>query len=107
MNREDRAKQFLSFDALSGLREELKKREEKFLRVEKREITEEKALELSNMLSVIGKGDEVSITFYYKGVYVCVNGVVTAVNTAFKYIVINQNKIAFNDIYQIERAERL
>ena len=34
MDRQDRAKQFLSFDALKGLREELKKREERHLREE-------------------------------------------------------------------------
>ena len=32
MDRQDRAKQFLSFDALKGLREELKKREERHIK---------------------------------------------------------------------------
>ena len=43
MNREDRAKQFMALDALKGLREELKKREEQYLRERKKELTEEQA----------------------------------------------------------------
>ncbi|MBR5899972.1 MAG: YolD-like family protein [Clostridia bacterium] len=101
MNREDRAKQFLSFDALSGLRQELKRREEKRLMIEKKEVPEETAMEISNKLAVIDKGEEVEITFYYKGVYVTASGVVTAKNTAFKYLSLNGAKIAFDDVYDL------
>ena len=85
MNREDRAKQFMAFDALKGLREELKKREEKYLRERKKELTEEKATELSQTLSVIKKGDFVEITFYYLGHYVIVKDVIKSINLVYKY----------------------
>ena len=41
MTRADRAKQFLPFDALKGLHEELEAREEKMSRVPKHSMTEE------------------------------------------------------------------
>ena len=43
MNRVERAKQFLPFDALKGLKEELESREEKMSRVPRHELTEERA----------------------------------------------------------------
>ena len=101
MNREERAKQFLSFDALSGLREELKQREEKMLRVEKKEVTEEQAIEISNCLTILEKGDNIKVMFFYKGLYVEVMGEVTCKNLAYKYLVVNGNKILFDDIYKL------
>ena len=41
MNRQERAKQFMPFDALKGLKEALKAKEEKLTRVAKRELSEE------------------------------------------------------------------
>ncbi len=101
MNREDRAKQFLSFDALSGLRQELKRREEKRLMIEKREVPEELAVTLSNRLAVIEKGECVEITFYYKGVYVTVTGQIEQKNLAYRFLTINGTKIPFDDVYSI------
>lgn len=101
MNREERAKQFMAFDALKGLREELKKREEKYLREKKVELPEEKEMELSRVLSVLKKGDAVEITFYYLGHYVCVKDVIQGINVAYKYIRISDNNILFQDILDI------
>ena len=105
MNREDRAKQFMAFDALKGLREELKKREEKYLREKKKELTEEEAMELSQTLSVLKKGDEIDMTFYYMGHYVIVKDVVKSINFVYKYIGISDNKIPFEDILEISRNQ--
>ncbi len=102
VNREDRAKQFLSFDALSGLRQELKRREEKRLMIDKKEVPEELAVELSNRLAVIDKGECVEITFYYKGVYVTVTGMIEQKNVAYRYLVVNGAKILFDDVYTIK-----
>ena len=107
MNREERAKQFMPFDALKGLREELKKREEKRLREKKRELTEEKTIELSKKVAVLNKGDVVTITFYYNGHYVALSGRIEAINTAYKFIMVDQTKISFDDIYEIEDCDFL
>ncbi len=104
MNREERAKQFMAFDALKGLREELKKREEKYLREKKKELSEEKIMELSCMLAVLAKGDEAEITFYHAGHYVVVKGVIQSVNLVYKYLEINGTRISFEDLLEISRV---
>ena len=48
MSNVDRAKQFLPFDALKGLREELEAREEKMSRVPKHSHSEEQMEEIKN-----------------------------------------------------------
>ena len=62
MNRAERAKQFLPFDALKGLQDELKIREERLTCVEKAELTEEACERLSSILATLNKGDFVSVT---------------------------------------------
>ena len=102
MNREERAKQFMAFDALKGLREELKKREEKYLKEKKKELSEEKIMELSKKLIVLKKGEIAKITFYHAGHYVMLKGVIQSVNTTYKYIGINDTRISFEDLAEIE-----
>ena len=58
VNREDRAKQFAPFDALKGLQEELRKREERLTRIQKRELSEETQAEIGKELIKIRKIEE-------------------------------------------------
>lgn len=102
MFRWERAKQFASFDALKGLQEELRKREEKFLVMQKRELTEEEERELNIAIVKCQKGDTVKITHYYRQRYVEVEGILTAKNLAYKYVQIGQVKIYFDDIQRLE-----
>ena len=67
MNKANRAAQFQPFDALKGLQEELRMREERRNRVEKKEVSEEKAEEISRELIKIQKGSNVEIFFYRNG----------------------------------------
>lgn len=97
----------MPFDALKGLREELKKREEKRLKEKKKELTEEQILELSKKVAVLKKGDGVAVTFYYDGHYVELTGYITAINTAYKYITVDGAKISFDNIYEIEERDLL
>ncbi len=102
MDRHERAKQFLSFDALKGLKEELKKREERHTRVEKTEISDEAREEICSTLAVIAKGAEVKIIFYYLGHYIETTAVVEKINFNEKTISFGGNKILFDDIYSIK-----
>ncbi len=101
MKQNERAKQFLPFDTLKGLREELKKREERHTRIEKRELSEEMKEEISTVLKILTTGTEISITFYYIGHYVETVAVVEKINYECKYLTINGNKIPFDDIRSI------
>lgn len=102
MNREDRAKQFAPFEALGGLREALRQVELELERVEKQEVSEDRAAKISKVLNKIEKGKTVRVTYYDSGYYVDVEGVVTSIDRTFKFIVIGEGKIYFDDIYDIK-----
>lgn len=101
MTRADRAKQFLPFDALKGLREELEAREEKMSRVPKRILTDEMTEELSQNLAKIRKESVVLMTFYRNGHYYELEGKVESMNVVFKYIQIGEERIFFDDIFSL------
>ena len=102
MGKVDRAAQFQPFDALKGLQEELRAREERRTRVEKKEITEERAESISTQLIKIYKRSDVEIVFYRGGHYYNLQGSVVDKNDIYKYLVIGQEKIFYDDIYEIK-----
>lgn len=99
MNRIDRAKQFLPFDALKGLREELEKREKEYAKCEKRELSEYEAEKLNEKIKKINDCF-VKIKYYKNGEYVTVSGTVK-VNYSYRYLFVNEEKIFFSDILEI------
>lgn len=99
MNRADRAKQFLPFDALKGLREELEKREKECAKCEKKELSESDAEKLNEKIKEIN-GCFARIKYYKNGEYVTVSGTVK-VNCCYKYLVVNEEKIFFSEIWDI------
>ena len=103
MNRQDRAKQFAPFDALKGLQEALAKKEYELGKVARSEHFEELDNEISEKLSKIQRGDKIALTCYQDGYYVKVVGIVKEINAIYKFIVINNGKVFFDDIYGIER----
>lgn len=105
MNKADRAAQFQPFDALKGLQEELRAREERRTRVEKKELSEEQIELLSTALAKIYKRSEVEITFYSGGHYYSLTGTVMDKNDIYKYIVVGEGKIFYDDIYEIKFRE--
>ena len=102
MNRADRAAQFQPFDALKGLQEELRAREERRTRVEKKEISEEQMDAISSVLAKIYKRMEIEVTFYSSGHYYTLKGTVEDKNDIYKYLVVGQGKIFYDDIYEIK-----
>ena len=100
-NRANRAAQFNPFDTLKGLQEALREREDRFTRVEKKILGEESQLALSNALNKAEKGTTVEVTFYCKGHYVMISGTVMANNSAFQYIIVDETKIYYDDLYEV------
>ena len=98
----NRAAQFLPFDALKGLSDELRKREERHSRVEKTELSEEESAIVNNELCKLQAGDTVRISFYYKGHYVTLDGVLTKIVPQMRYLMIGTAKIGFDDIREIQ-----
>ena len=78
----DRAKQFMPFASLRGF-DQIVKEKEKVL-IEKRELSEEEIMELSNKLTSVKKGDLVSVIYFLFGEYKKTTGVITAIDLTLK-----------------------
>lgn len=98
----NRAAQFLPFDALKGLTEELESRIEKRSRVQRIELSEDIKEEMSLTLRKIEKGTRVRINFYSIGHYYDIEGDVTKIDVIYHYLIIGQQKIFFDDIFEIQ-----
>lgn len=105
MTRQERAKQFMPFDAMKGLKEALAIREELFTRVEKRELSEEAIEYISSILAMLKVGMEAEVLHYRSNHEIISNGKVTAVDFIYKYLMLNDKKIYFDNIYDINIRE--
>ena len=101
MTREQRAKQFQPFDAMKGLQEALRDREERHARVERTEISEEKTDANSAVLARVEKGMKIKLFCYHAFHDVKMEGRVSKIDIVYKYLVLNETKIYFDDIYDI------
>jgi len=96
----ERAKQFLPFDALSGLQEELRKREVEY--VERKELSEEKKEEIEYQLENLTPGQKVIITYYLNNRYIKLKGKIIYINPIKKIINVSKVEIPLNNVYNIE-----
>ncbi len=102
MDRENRAKQFMPFDALKGFREALEEKER--IVVPKRELSEEQKEELDFKLRQIHKMDIITVEYFQNGEYVQVTGVVSRIDETSKALKIVNTKIAFEDIVDLQKS---
>ena len=102
MTRAERAKIFAPFDAMKGLQEALRDREERHSRVERHEISEEQQEHNSEVFAKLTKGMHVQLDYYCKFHDITKKGKVTEISTAFRYLKLGTEKIFFCDIYDIE-----
>ena len=103
MTRQERAKQFQPFDAMKGLQEALRDREERHSRVEKHEISAEQQQQNAAQILTICKRTHVWISYYCAFHDVQRSGIVTEVDLTFGYLVLDREKILFEDIYDIRK----
>lgn len=101
MTRQERAKQFAPFDAMKGLQEALRDREERHSRVERHDISEEDMERNSEVISKLVKGVCIETDCYSAFHDVTKRGRVTEISTVFRYLRLNGEKIFFDDIYSI------
>ena len=94
----NRAAQFLPFDSLKGLTEELNERIARRTRVERRELSDEDKEEISTALRSVDVGDRVKLVFYYNGNYVELNGAIEVVDSLHRCLVIDGSKIRYDDV---------
>ena len=91
MTPQERAKIFMPFDALKGLQEALRDREERYSREEKREISEERVEQISRVLQKLKPGMKVEIRYYCAFHEVKKIGIVSGIDPKGNPIVISGN----------------
>jgi len=101
MTRAERAKIFAPFDAMKGLQEALRDREERHLRVERHDISDEQAERNSRILIKLRRGIKVEIECYCAFHDVTKRGRITDVDCTFRWLKLDGEKIYFDDIYSI------
>ena len=95
----------MPFDAMKGLKEALAEREERHSRVEKRELSEDTIEHISTMLSRLEVGMEATIEHYRACHDVVSKGIVKGIDLVYKYVLLNAEKIYFENIYDIKIRE--
>ena len=105
MMREERAKQFLPFDAMKGLQDALRDREEHHSRVERHDISEEQMERNSEVFARLRRGMEVRLDCYRAFHDVTLRGRVTEVSIPFRHLKLGEDAIPFADVYSIEITE--
>lgn len=102
MSRQDRAKQFAPFDALKGLHLALKMKEFEHERVQKGDLSEEKILEISNILQNLKKTDKVKVTYFEDGHNFNISGTCT-VDVENQCLIVKHKEIALSSILDVEK----
>ena len=99
-NKEDRAKQFLPFDAVKGLQDALREKEIEY--DEERNLLEDSLMELEKIFNKIEIGTTIKVKYYKNKRYVISKGVVTKIDRIKKKITLNQEEnINIDDIVEI------
>ena len=98
--RANRAAQFMPFSALTGYYELVRKQE--ITAEPKHDLTEEAAVELSQMLDGVRRGDLLRVTYYDVYGYRTRTGIVDEVLPSFQKLKLRDITIGFSDIYKIE-----
>ena len=101
LTRSERAKLFAPFDAMKGLKEALRDREERHARVERREISEEQAEENSRAILRLERGMEIEVCCHHAFHDVIIRGAVTELDLAKRRLGLDGKTILFDDIYAI------
>ena len=102
MTRAERAKQFAPFDAMKGLQEALRDREERHSRVDKREISEETAEQNARVIARLTRGMKAEV-FYYRAFHdVTRCGTVTGIDVTYGHLTLDAERIWFDDVYAIK-----
>ncbi len=92
----------MAFDAMKGLSEALRDREERHCRVEKHDISDEAIEANSRVISVLARGMRVRMEYYRAFHDIVGEGCVTEVSIPFKFLKLDGEKVLFEDIYKIE-----
>ena len=96
-----RAKQFMPFDALRGLKEAIAAKEK--ISIPKKELAEDMVREINSILVDLRKGQNVTVVYYndYEEEYLQLTGVVEKVDSYWQLLQIGKIAIDFKEISAI------
>ena len=96
-----RAKQFMPFDALRGLKEAIAAKEK--ISIPKKELAEDMVREINNILIDLRKGQNVTVVYYndYEEEYLQLTGQVEKVDSYWQLLQVGNVAIGFDEISDI------
>ena len=100
MSPNDRARQFLPFDALKGLREAIRIKEIEHERILKRDIDPDKATKISNILISLEKDSKGKVIYFEEGFYYEINGIIK-LDIEKQSLIIDKKEILLENIFDI------
>ncbi|MEG0367373.1 MAG: hypothetical protein RR585_11095 [Coprobacillus sp.] len=100
IDKSERAKIFLSFDALKGFREYLKCKER--VVVDKKLLSQDRCYELDWKIQQVNIGKMIKIVYYDKDEYISLEGMVTKIDLNIGLLKIVDQVINIKDIIEIQ-----
>ena len=82
----------MPFDAMKGLQEALRDREERHSRVEKHDISEEQIEKNSRLLERLERGMRIRLECHHSFHDVCMEGRVTEISCSFRYLRLDESR---------------
>lgn len=99
MDRADRAKQFMPFDAVKGLQEALREKER--IIVPKVELAEDYQDELDRIIRMLKVTDMVTVVYFREGEYIKITGLISKIDKESGYMNVVNTRINFEDIFKL------
>ena len=99
VNKADRARQFLPFDALKGYKEAIMAKRK--VVIAKKELSEDDAETLSRKLLAVKIGMMIKVIYFHEDEYVAIEGMVSKIKFEERVLMIVKTKINFDDIINI------
>lgn len=99
VNKSDRARIFMPFDALKGYKEAIQ--EKRRVVVSKKELSEDDAETLSRKLLTVKIGMMIKVIYFHEDEYVVIEGMVSKIKFEERVLMIVKTKINFDDIINI------
>ena len=100
MIREERARQFMPFDALTGFKEALKEKEK--VHIARKELSDEVNEELSMKVKAMDINKIIEVTYYDGDKYTKIEGKVNKIDKLNRRIIISSKEINLFDVIGIE-----
>lgn len=100
VNRSERAKIFMPFDALKGYREAIKEKQK--IIVNKKELSEDDAISLSRKINQLKEGMMIKVVFYEDHEYICIEGILSKIKLEQRKLVIVKKIVEFDNLLSVE-----